>query len=63
MYEDGKAYVLNPDFQRRHRWNRQKQSRLIESFIMNGTSSCADHYLDEYFIREMDGCRMSISSS
>lgn len=35
MYEDGKAYVLNPDFQRRHRWNRQKQSRLIESFIMN----------------------------
>jgi Protein of unknown function DUF262 len=35
MYENGKAYVLNPDFQRRHRWNRQKQSRLIESFIMN----------------------------
>jgi Protein of unknown function DUF262 len=35
MYEDGKSYVLNPDFQRRHRWNRQKQSRLIESFIMN----------------------------
>jgi hypothetical protein len=35
MYEDGKAYVLNPDFQRRHRWNRHKQSRLIESFIMN----------------------------
>ncbi len=22
MYEDGKAYVLNSDFQRRHRWNR-----------------------------------------
>lgn len=35
MYEDTKKYVLNPDFQRRHRWNRQKQSRLIESFIMN----------------------------
>jgi hypothetical protein len=35
MYQDGNAYVLNPDFQRRHRWNRQKQSRLIESFIMN----------------------------
>ena len=35
MYEDNRAYVLNPDFQRRHRWNRQKQSRLIESFIMN----------------------------
>jgi len=35
MYEDSSAYVLNPDFQRRHRWNREKQSRLIESFIMN----------------------------
>ncbi len=28
-------YELHPDFQRRHRWNREKQSRLIESFIMN----------------------------
>src|SRR3990172_12870512 len=35
MYENSKAYVLNPDFQRRHRWNREKQSRLIESYIMN----------------------------
>jgi len=35
MYEDAKKYVLNPDFQRRHRWDRDKQSRLIESFIMN----------------------------
>jgi len=35
MYEDKEAYVLNPDFQRRHRWDRDKQSRLIESFIMN----------------------------
>lgn len=35
MYDNPKAYVLNPDFQRRHRWNRTKQSRLIESFIMN----------------------------
>lgn len=35
MYEDAKSYILNPDFQRRHRWNRRKQSRLIESFIMN----------------------------
>jgi len=32
---DSNDYELNPDFQRRHRWNRQKQSRLIESFIMN----------------------------
>lgn len=32
---DGGMYNLNPQFQRRHRWNRTKQSRLIESFIMN----------------------------
>src|SRR5579871_2317592 len=35
MCENPSGYVLNPDFQRRHRWNRNKQSRLIESFIMN----------------------------
>lgn len=28
-------YELHPEFQRRRRWNRVKQSRLIESFIMN----------------------------
>ncbi|WP_425290853.1 DUF262 domain-containing protein [Spirosoma linguale] len=28
-------YELNPEFQRRHRWDKTKQSRLIESFIMN----------------------------
>jgi Protein of unknown function DUF262 len=28
-------YELNPEFQRRKRWNRLRQSRLIESFIMN----------------------------
>lgn len=28
-------YILTPEFQRRHRWSVQKQSRLIESFIMN----------------------------
>ena len=32
---DSRDYELKPDFQRRLRWNRQKQSRLIESFIMN----------------------------
>jgi hypothetical protein len=32
---DSGDYELKPDFQRRLRWNRQKQSRLIESFIMN----------------------------
>jgi hypothetical protein len=34
MIESG-VYLLNPDFQRRHRWDKEKQSRLIESFIMN----------------------------
>lgn len=28
-------YILRPEFQRRHRWDVKKQSRLIESFIMN----------------------------
>lgn len=28
-------YILNPEFQRRHRWNNSKKSRLIESIIMN----------------------------
>ena len=28
-------YALNPDFQRRHRWNETQKSKLIESFIMN----------------------------
>jgi hypothetical protein len=34
MVESDK-YELNPEFQRRHRWDAKKQSRLIESFIMN----------------------------
>lgn len=34
MLNSGK-YQLRPDFQRRRRWERPKQSRLIESFIMN----------------------------
>lgn len=32
---DSEKYELRPDFQRRRRWDRGKQSRLIESFIMN----------------------------
>jgi hypothetical protein len=28
-------YEINPEFQRRHRWDDEKRSRLIESFIMN----------------------------
>ena len=29
------SYILNPEFQRRHRWGIEKKSKLIESFIMN----------------------------
>ena len=28
-------YKLDPEFQRRHRWDNTKKSRLIESFIIN----------------------------
>jgi hypothetical protein len=31
-------YELNPEFQRRHRWSPEKQSRLIESFVMTWVS-------------------------
>lgn len=31
----GKNYTLNPEFQRRHRWDDYKKSKLIESLIMN----------------------------
>lgn len=34
MVSSGK-YNLMPTFQRRHRWDNEKKSRLIESFIMN----------------------------
>lgn len=34
MIESGN-YILHPEFQRRPRWDRKKQSLLIESFIMN----------------------------
>lgn len=30
-----KTFELNPEFQRRRRWDTRKQSKLIESFIMN----------------------------
>jgi hypothetical protein len=29
------SYVLSPEYQRRHRWLPERQSRLIESLIMN----------------------------
>lgn len=28
-------YKLDPEYQRRHRWNAERKSRLIESFLMN----------------------------
>jgi hypothetical protein len=34
MLDSGK-YKLNPEYQRRKRWDTQRKSRLIESFIMN----------------------------
>jgi len=30
-----KEYKMNPEYQRRHRWDNQRRSRLIESLIMN----------------------------
>lgn len=32
---DSDDYELNPEFQRRHRWDVSRKSKLIESFIMN----------------------------
>lgn len=34
MFESGN-YELRPSFQRRHRWDDERKSKLIESFIMN----------------------------
>src|SRR2546426_4379280 len=52
----GGSYNLNPEFQRRHRWSREKQSRLIESFIMNVPVPPIFLYENEYSHYEvMDG--------
>jgi hypothetical protein len=32
---DSPSYTLSPEYQRRHRWSVERQSRLIESLIMN----------------------------
>jgi hypothetical protein len=32
---ESSSYRLNPEYQRRHRWDSRKKSRLIESLIMN----------------------------
>lgn len=49
-------YELNPEFQRRRRWDDGKKSRLIESFIMNVPVPPIFLYEDEYSHYEvMDG--------
>jgi hypothetical protein len=49
-------YKLNPEFQRRHRWAPDKQSRLIESFVMNVPVPPIFLYEDDYSHYEvMDG--------
>lgn len=53
---DDKVFELNPEFQRRRRWDARKQSRLIESFIMNVPIPPIFLYEDEYSHYEvMDG--------
>ncbi|CAD5279397.1 MULTISPECIES: DUF262 domain-containing protein [unclassified Imperialibacter] len=55
MLESG-DYMLNPEFQRRHRWNQEQKSRLIESFIMNVPIPPIFLYEDKYSHYEvMDG--------
>lgn len=49
-------YKLNPDFQRRHRWDLAAKSKLIESFIMNVPIPPIFLYEDEFGHYEvMDG--------
>jgi hypothetical protein len=49
-------YDLNPEFQRRHRWDVAKKSRLIESFIMNVPIPPIFLYEDQFSHYEvMDG--------
>jgi hypothetical protein len=49
-------YILNPEFQRRHRWDGTRKSRLIESFIMNVPIPPIFLYERDYSVYEvMDG--------
>jgi len=49
-------YILNPEFQRRHRWDTSRKSKLIESFIMNVPIPPIFLYEAEYSVYEvMDG--------
>jgi Protein of unknown function DUF262 len=53
---DSKKYDLNPEYQRRKRWNNERKSRLIESFIMNVPIPPIFLYEIDYSIYEvMDG--------
>ena len=53
---DRKKYVLNPEYQRRKRWDNTRKSRLIESFIMNVPIPPIFLYEVDYSIYEvMDG--------
>lgn len=49
-------YILNPEFQRRHRWDLSRKSKLMESFIMNVPIPPIFLYEKEYSVYEvMDG--------
>lgn len=53
---DSGDYKLNPDFQRRHRWDVAAKSKLVESFIMNVPIPPIFLYEDEFGHYEvMDG--------
>lgn len=53
---DSKKYILNPEYQRRKRWDDTRKSRLIESFIMNVPIPPIFLYEVDYSIYEvMDG--------
>lgn len=55
MIESG-DYELDPEFQRRHRWNPLQKSKLIESFIMNVPVPPIFLYEDRYsHYQVMDG--------
>ncbi|AKG24463.1 hypothetical protein IJ00_05245 [Calothrix sp. 336/3] len=53
---DSQKYILNPEYQRRKRWDNTRKSRLIESFIMNVPIPPIFLYEIDYSIYEvMDG--------
>lgn len=53
---EGESYILNPEFQRRHRWMPPRKSKLIESFIMNVPIPPIFLYEKSYSVYEvMDG--------